>query len=235
MKRCGYFLFILFCGFIFAGSVNAKAYSDAYIKRYANDTPRAAENNVASLVKYLTAPFDNDYDKAKVISFWIAGHISYDEYLFNNNVGFTKLHNGYKPQTADQILKSRVGICVDFSLLFYQMTKVAGIKGGIITGTVVPASKKKQRRMVSEGGHMWNFFQYQDKIVYVDTTFMSLESMEVKHRVSESEHKAQMKKVADTNKYHSKKHDYTSYYFDFTYASEKKTKAYIRTDNKIYR
>ena len=234
MKRCGYLFLILFCGFVFATSADAKTYSDAYIKKYANDTPRAAENNAATLVKYLTAPFDNDYDKAKVISFWIAGHISYDEYLYNNNVGFTKLHKGYKPQTTDQLLKSRVGICVDFALLFYQLTKTAGIRSGIITGTVVPASKRKQRRGVSAGGHMWNFFKYQDKIVYVDTTFMSLESMEVKHRVSENEHNAQMKKVANASKYHSKTHDYTSYYFDFTYASEKKAKGDIRTNKQIY-
>ena len=51
---------------------------------------------------FLEKPFDNDYDKAKAIAFWIASHIYYDEYLYNNGgASRSKLAESHKRFVQD--------------------------------------------------------------------------------------------------------------------------------------
>ena len=91
------FLFVL--SLFFAVFVQDDALATNYpsnrIRRYVNKTPRDKEQTLTSLVSYLIKPLDDDYDKAKAIAFWIAGHINYDEYLYNNGQT-TKLIRNYR-------------------------------------------------------------------------------------------------------------------------------------------
>lgn len=224
------FLFILSLFFTLFVQTDALAtnYPSARIKRYVNKTPRDKEQSINSLVSYLIKPLDDDYDKAKAIAFWIAGHISYDEYLYNNGQT-TKLIKTYRGQDARELLKSRVGICGDFAELFVEMCQKAGIRANVVHGYAYPGSKALSENKLKRGsfGHAWNYFKYKDKKIYVDTTFMSKGSTGVSSRISNYSHKKALREVQRDNKYKSQVNDFDEYYFDFDYKDEMRKKHYI--------
>lgn len=197
-------------------------YSPESIKRYVEETPRQKEENLYSLVRYLTKPFNDNYDKAQAIAFWIASHINYDEYLFSNGKK-TRLLNNYKSQTPQALLKSRAGICIDFAKLFQEMCQKAGIRAGIIRGHaffIDPKNSLFREKKHHENYHAWNYFIYKSKKIYVDTTWMAEGSLSVSGTTTNLGHKNALKQMKRDNKYHSQTNTFDDYYFDFNYKSE---------------
>lgn len=225
------FIFSLCSALFWYGDVYATHYNSERIKRYVNKTPRKLENNLAVLVNHLTKPLDDDYDKAKAIAFWIAGHINYDEYLYSNGKT-SKLMKNYKGQEPRELLKSRVGICGDFAELFTEMCKKAGIRAYEVHGYAYPGSRPVSENKLkrSSYGHAWNYFKYNGKKVYVDTTFMADGRTAVSGHISTYSHKRALKKVQRDNKYKSQVNDYDDYYFDFDYDDEKLKRRYIHQE-----
>lgn len=227
------FLFILSILFSMCWQDNAYAtrYTARSIKKYVEKTPRKAEENVASLVKYLVKPLDQDYDKARAIAFWIAGHINYDEYLYSNGQT-SKLINTYQGQEPRELLKSRVGICGDFAKLFEEMCQKAGIRAEVVHGYAYAGRKKmsvnKLRKL--NAGHAWNYFTYKGKKIYVDTTFMARGRTGVSGRVTDWSHNRALKEVKRDNRYKSKMTDFDDYYFDFDYKDEMRDKNYVHQE-----
>lgn len=227
-------LFILIC-FIFSifysGDTWATRYTSRSLKRYAASVSRQDENNLSSLVNYLVKRLDDDYDKAKVIAFWIAEHINYDEYLYNNGQT-TKLIKTYHGQEPRELLKSRVGICGDFSALFVAMCQRAGIRAYEVHGYAYPGrrplSVNKLKHLNS--GHAWNYFMYKNEKIYVDTTFMAKGSTGVAKRVTDWSHNRALKNVKNDNRYKSQINDFDDYYFDFDYKDEIRDKHYIHQE-----
>jgi len=215
------FLMILFFALnvSFANNVYATNYPDSRIKRFATHTPRKVENNVATLTAHLTKPLDDDYDKAKMIAYWIASHINYDEYLYNNG-GTTKLIKGYRGQDPNELLKSRVGICGDFAELFAEMCKKAGVKADIVHGYAYPAGHSLTKSQKKSSGHAWNYFKYKNKKVYVDTTFMADGRTGTQGGARNLAHRRALKSIERDNKNKSKVNDFDDYYFDFDYKRE---------------
>ena len=170
MKSLFFILFTV-CFLGFSSNVIARNYTSEQILRYVNETPRDAENNISSLVSFLTKPFDNDYDKAKAIAFWIASRIHYDSYLFNGEI--TNLSSSYSRQKPEELINSRVGICRDFALLFMAMCQKAGIHAPLVFGIAYPTSTFLSEAEKKKLGHVWNYFWYEGMKIYVDTTFMS--------------------------------------------------------------
>jgi len=204
----------------------AKNYSSSQIERYVNKIPRKVENNMNTLVYYLTKPFDDDFDKAKAIAFWIASRIQYDEYLYNNG-GTTRLIRNYNGQSSSELLKSRVGICGDFALLFKDMCKKAGINAKIVHGYAYPARKRISLKEKRNSGHAWNIFRYKTKNIYVDTTFMAKGSTGVTGKyISNYTRKKALNQIKKENRYKSNIFDFDEYYFDFDYKKEIKERKY---------
>lgn len=228
IKKSIYIFFGIFCINIIVCCA-AQAHNYKQILRHVENTPRERENKVRSLVKYLTHPFDDDYSKAMAIAFWIAGHINYDSYLYNNNKT-TKLLNKYKGQTADELLKSRVGICSDFAELFQVMCDEAGIKSHKVSGWVYPNNTNIRSSQKSNYGHAWNFFVYQKQKIYVDTTFMAEGSIQPRGRINDLGHRRALKKVRKLNKRKSRITNFDIFYFDFKYNDEERKKGYIREE-----
>ena len=201
-------------------------YSSQQIERYVSKTPRKAENNINTLVKYLTHPFDDDFDKAKAIAFWIASRIKYDEYLYNKG-GITRLIRNYNGQTSQELLKSRVGICGDFALLFKDMCQKAGISAKIVHGYAYPTNRRISTKEKQNAGHAWNVFKYKSHYIYVDTTFMAKGSTGVSSNyISNYTRQRALNKVKKENKYQSVLSDFDEYYFNFNYKKEIKEKKY---------
>ena len=138
MKRILFFAVLLLLNLSVANATN---YPSERIKRFATHTPREVENNIHVLTRHLIKPLDDDYDKAKMIAFWIASHINYDEYLYNDGQT-SKLIKRYDGQDPNQLLSSRVGICGDFAKLFTAMCKQAGIFSGVVHGYAYPTDMR---------------------------------------------------------------------------------------------
>lgn len=210
--------------------VEAKYYSSAQIERFVNKTPRDTEKNISSLVAFLEKPFDNDYDKAKAIAFWIASHIYYDEYLYNNG-GATRLRKKYNGQSAKDLLRTRVGICGDFAELFETMCKRAGIRVGTISGYAYPANKYLSSSVKRNSGHAWNYFIYKGDRIYVDTTFMSKGATGIKGSASELNRRRALNHIRKQNKRESQVNSFDEFYFDFDYKDEEYKRRYKRKEN----
>lgn len=215
------FLMILFFVFniCYVDNVYATNYPNSRIKRFATNTPRRVENNISTLVNHLVKPLDDDYDKAKMIAFWIASHINYDEYLYNSG-GTTKLIKGYRGQTPQDLLESRVGICGDFAELFVEMCKKAGVRAYEVHGYAYPAGHSLTLAQKKSTGHAWNYFKYKNRKVYVDTTFMAKGSTGTSGGARNLAHKRALRNIQKDNKVKSKTNDFDEYYFDFDYKKE---------------
>lgn len=227
------FLFILSILFSICWQDNAYAtrYTARSIKSYVERTPRKAEDNIASLVKYLVKPLDQDYDKARAIAFWIAGHIKYDEYLYSNGKT-SKLINTYQGQEPRELLKSRVGICGDFAKLFEEMCQKAGVRAKVVHGYAYPGKRERSLNKVRKMGvgHAWNYFIYKNKKIYVDTTFMAKGRTGVSGRVTNWSHNRALKEVKRDNRYKSTMTGFDDYYFDFDYKKEMYDKHYVHQE-----
>ena len=208
----------------------ATHYSSARISRYAKNTPRKVEDNLKVLVNHLIKPLDDDYDKAKMIAYWIASHIYYDEYLYTNESA-TKLMKKHKIQKPDQLLKTRSGICSEFALMFAEMCNIAGISANISVGYAYPTEVRLRRSNKKNFAHAWNYFNYNNKKIYVDTTFMSRGSLQPSGSVREYSHKRALRSFERDNKFKSNVNDFDDYYFDFDYRKEKRDRGYVRKEN----
>ncbi len=225
---------ILFCIlYIFFATFSLEAeainYSSSRIERYVNKIPRKYENNLSTLVNILIKPLDDDYDKAKAIAFWIASRINYDEYLYNNGSA-TKLIVKYKGQKPRELLKSRVGICGDFAELFEEMCKKAGIRVYSVSGYTYPSNVRLSSKVKRNSGHVWNYFIYKGKKVYVDTTFMSKGTTGFRGRASDFNRNRALKQIKRENKRKSEINKFDEFYFDFDYKDEEKKRKYKRVE-----
>ena len=228
MKKAFLYLFYVLL-LLTTPSVYAKNYTSLQIERFVNKTPHDTEKNISSLVSYLTKPFDNDYDKAKAIAFWIASHIYYDEYLYNNGSA-TRLRKNYLGQDARELLRSRVGICGDFAELFETMCKKAGIRVGAIHGYAYPANKYLSASTKHNSGHVWNYFIYNGDKFYVDTTFMAKGSTGIKGSASQLGRRRAINNIRKKNKKESKINEFDKFYFDFNYKDEEYKRRYKRKE-----
>lgn len=223
------FYFTIIISLFLNSLAEAKNYSSAQITTYVNKIPREQENKLDTLVKYLIAPFDNDYDKAKAIAFWIASRINYDEYLYSNGKT-SKLLKTYTGQSPKELINSRVGICEDFSNLFKELCRRAKIRASVITGYAYPAGISLSANKRRNSGHAWNAFIYNNKKIFVDTTFMARGTMKVEHSQNNMNRRRALKDVKRENKTKSQINDFDEFYFDFTYKDEKSKRKYIHKE-----
>ncbi len=170
-------LIIILCGFAFnvcaydRYNLNSGSVSESAIRRRAFNAPASVSGNARQLTAYLVKPFDNNIDKLRVIAYWIASHIAYDGYKYNN--GQENMSNfGYHYD----VFKARTGICSDFALLFQEMSLYAGIRSvKYVSGYVVSTDRLRSeypRRLLGDG-HAWNSVKIKGKTYYIDTTWMA--------------------------------------------------------------
>lgn len=169
MKKVIAILLMMFYPFV------SLAASEQSIRKRAFNAPDAISEDARKLAKYLVKPYDDDLDKMRVIAYWIASHIAYDSYKFDAGKVNTK-NLSYKYD----ILKAKTGICSDFAKLFYDMSLAAGIKNvSVVTGYVVSTDRLRPNYPDKKKGtgHAWNEIIYNKRRYYVDTTYMSTDSI----------------------------------------------------------
>lgn len=191
------------------------------IEQRAFNAPDHLANNKYQLTKYLIKPFKNDYDKLRVLAYWIASHIAYDNYKYDNgkiNIKEMKVHY--------DILKSKAGICTDFANLFAEMAKIANISSvevvyGYVLHNVRTIKKIYWQREMPSTGHAWNKVVLNGRTFFVDTTYMSSNRIGAGRKYKSSlKHKLDLQKRMRTaekfNRY------VEAFYFDFSPRQEVK-------------
>lgn len=217
--------------FIFAFTAAAGERNER-IASFAFSTPNNAATNRRSLALYLTKPYGNDYDKLQAIAYWIASHIAYDGYKYNN--GVTSMR---EMQYEYDILQYRTGICADFAELFTDMANLAGISGvETVSGYVLEKQSKIKlfytaRDISKETGHAWNRVQMGRRTFFVDTTFMArgLIGESGNRHAASFQHKHDVKNRKRTNEVNTNVNDF---FFDFTPKQELSKFGYIHLMKK---
>jgi hypothetical protein len=133
----------------------------------------------ADLSKKLTAIFDSDLDKARALFIWVANNIRYDCQKFHNpeptQLSWRTEEERVKKQAAAQqakvkaTLKSKKGVCEDYSQLYKALCDAAGVECLVITGDArdfYRPYKNNQRNP-----HAWNAIKIEGEWRLLDVTW----------------------------------------------------------------
>ena len=104
-----------------------------------------------------------------------------------------------------------------------EMCKRACIGTGHLSGYVYPMHRKRKSTP-----HIWNYFVYNNKRIYVDTTFMAKGRTRNTTSTRELDHKRALKDIARKNKKKSVVNDFDDFYFDFSYKKEQTETIVVR-------
>lgn len=204
---------------------------DSALRNHAFNAPHHLNSSTHSLTSYLIKPCKDDYERLYVIAYWIASHISYDEYKYNNG----KINDKAMAYKGD-ILKEQAGICQDFAQLFADMANIAGVRNvkvvhGYVLENQVTIKKFYRQKDMPKTGHAWNSAEIKGRKFYIDTTFMSGNRITPTHN-----HANNLKHKLDLNKNGRSKEVYTDVndtFFDFTPKEEIKKVRMIHLQQKF--
>ena len=200
--------------FLFVLLVSFQSSAMSVGERRALSVPRGVERNMNTLVQYLTSNISDKKEKAKAIAVWIATHIAYDHET--NAVAQATNKN---EQTAEDVFKNRVGICVGFVELYGKMLNIAGISNETIRGFVIEGipntTKAKINIKKTKIGHVWTKVNVGGQNLLVDVTWMSRGHFGgMENKKNTQARKREFRK----NQREGKTYNYEMLYFDFKYS-----------------
>jgi len=117
---------------------------------------------VKDITHYLTKSLNSPTDKARAIYYWIAHNISYDVAKMNSNATYTD-----PQQLIDEVLKTRKGVCANYSALFQACCQSAGVQSYIIDGYT------RQYGKIMSLPHAWNAVKMNGRFYDIDATWAS--------------------------------------------------------------
>lgn len=153
-----------------------------YVKMDARaDTFGLAMTEPAELARQLTAPFQTEKAKARVIFSWVAKHIRYDCEKFRRPgkpVQFTgataeEIQQKSEQWEANQIrqtLRKKKGVCEDYSRLFKALCEAAGLEAVVITGWGRPFYQPFSK-LSKKPNHAWNAVKIDGQWRLADVTW----------------------------------------------------------------
>ncbi len=207
---------VCLCFMLLSFPLTVLAADDAAVRKHAFSAPDDISQNMNKLTRYLIQPFHKDYDRLKVIAYWMASHLAYDSYKYNND----KVNDRNSAFKYD-ILKAKAGVCEDFAKLYKDMARIAGVDVNVVTGYVVDTPKLKKHYNITskDVGHAWNEVKLKGRTFYVDTTWMAAMRIGADSgRRSGAQHKREIRQrrfaenPVDAN--------INTFYFDFTPETE---------------
>src|ERR1035437_5883708 len=146
------FLLIFTAGFVFSADYSK-------IDKHAETVPPNL-NNVKDITRYLTKNLNSPTDKVRAIYYWMAHAIRYDVSKMNSNLTYTD-----PQQLVDEVLRTRKGICANYSALFHACCQSAGIQSYIIEGYTRKYDK------ISMLAHSWNAVNINGEYYNIDVTW----------------------------------------------------------------
>ena len=109
------------------------------------------------ITRYLTKGLNSPTDKVRAIYYWMAHAIRYDIAKMNSNETYTD-----PQQLVDEVLKTRKGVCANYSALFQACCQSVGIQSYVIEGYT------RQNEKIVPIAHAWN-------AVYIDGRFYNID------------------------------------------------------------
>lgn len=156
-------IIFLFSAFL---SLQAAAYSKDYSKidAYAKAIPNIKTESVEALAKYLVIPAKGDSEKVRSIFTWITSHINYDWAAFENNTA--------QWQEPLVTIKSRKGVCQNFSDLFTALCAAAKLEAQTITGYAkTDINTDWMLNGFASSNHAWNVVKVSGKWQLMEVTW----------------------------------------------------------------
>ncbi len=124
--------------------------------------PKSETRTIEKLGDYIQKTTNIELEKAQIIYSWIALNIRYDDKGYNSGK--------YGGLTTTQLLKSKKGVCDDFSSLFKDLCTASGLKSIKIIGYAKAYGYTIGHKM-EETDHAWNAVEIDGKWNLVDVTW----------------------------------------------------------------
>jgi hypothetical protein len=124
--------------------------------------PTSSCYSTKGIANYISSNFKTDNDKIRAIFYWTAFNISYD---VNNT--FTSNSLETSENKIKNILKTRKGVCSDYTEIFNDLANKVGIKTMIISGYT------KQNGAIDTISHAWCAAKINNKWYLFDPTWGS--------------------------------------------------------------
>ncbi len=126
-------------------SVNAQSDIDfSSIDKTVAAIPKSDSKSTEGIAEFINSNFSGEKEKTRAIFMWIAYNIEYD---IENMFAINFYQN--KDEIIDEVLKTKKGICLHYSELFYDIASKTGIQSHIVTGCT------KQNGFVDYIPHAW--------------------------------------------------------------------------------
>ena len=134
----------------------------ALIDNQISRIPRSSSNSTQGIANYINSNFKTDNDKIRAIFYWTASNISYDvENMFVSN------SKGTSEDKIKNTLKTRKGVCSDYTEIFNDLANKVGIKAVIVSGYT------KQNGVIDTVSHAWCAAKINNKWYLFDPTWGS--------------------------------------------------------------
>ncbi len=160
------------------------SYSQEYQR--VDDIINTYPDSFSSLNKFaekISADFTDDIDKTRAIFTWMALHIKYDLKLYNsikenNTVAFSytseedkllKLQK-FRYDLANKTLKTKKGVCENYTALFQTLCELMNIKCMAITGSS-KTHPEDIGKLPKASDHVWNAVKIENSWRLVDVTW----------------------------------------------------------------
>lgn len=151
------------------GSARALDKSLAAVDRHAMAAPKAAERSIQSLAGYLAkgagAGARGDLQKARAIYRWLTANIAYDAgAFFSGSFRNERL-------TAEDVLRTRKGVCDGYATLFEKLGTAAGLQVAKVSGYAKGFGYVPGQKIKGEPNHAWNAVKIAGRWRLVDATW----------------------------------------------------------------
>lgn len=115
-------------------------------------------DSIEALGEHIAAHTSGQAEAARLIHDWIALNVAYD---------VASLEPGQrKPQDADTVFRSHVGVCAGYANLFVALASAAGLDAAYVTGNV-----RDHDGELTSGSHAWNAVKLDGRWALLDVTW----------------------------------------------------------------
>ncbi|MFT3793155.1 transglutaminase domain-containing protein [Flavobacterium sp.] len=165
---------------LFGNTLFAQDYSkvDNLVKTY----PKSF-SNPNKLAEKINADFKTDEEKVRAAFTWIALHVNYDlkayqsggnmiAYTYSGEADRLAKEKQYRLEYAEKTLRTKKGVCQDYSALFHVVCDAIGVKCIDIIGTS-KAHPSHIGKLPKANDHEWNAVKIDDQWKFIDVTWAS--------------------------------------------------------------
>jgi hypothetical protein len=142
--------------FGYAGKCQVSSAQD----RLALQIPEQAASSTSALSSYIKTHFASDSERVRAIFVWVTNNISYDVERLRHQP------QNERPPAAEEILRTRKGVCQGYADLFAELCRQCNIKA-----MVVPGYGKLADGTIADLAHAWAAAEVNNKWYLFDPTW----------------------------------------------------------------